>query len=203
MIEVDRDIVRTLATGDRAGAATLALKGHAQPILLYLRSVLHDGDLADEAFSRFSEKLWRSIGEFRGECTFSTWAYRLAWYTTLEIKRGLARRRETALAPGVHNTARKHAVIATALAVALLAVAAGLSPSRRSATPVLDRGTERAHRVLPAVTIDQNATPRSDDQLDDRSAWVLLSCDVSRHRAGQGEQTAHHLVAAVGHRIEH
>src|SRR5215470_3314201 len=98
MTEIDRDIDRALAAGDRAGATTLALKGHGQPILLYLRSVLHDGDLADEAFSRFSEKLWRSIGEFRGECTFATWVYRLAWYATKEVKRGVARRRETTLA---------------------------------------------------------------------------------------------------------
>jgi RNA polymerase sigma-70 factor, ECF subfamily len=99
LIEIDREIDRALAAGDQRGAVTLALKGYGQRILLYLRSVLHDGDLADEAFSRFSEKLWRSIGEFRGECTFATWAYRLAWYAAKEIERGLARRRETALVP--------------------------------------------------------------------------------------------------------
>src|SRR5262249_29552253 len=47
---------------------------------------------------RFSEKLWRSVGEFRGEATFATWAYRIAWSTSLEVKRTLARRHVLPLA---------------------------------------------------------------------------------------------------------
>jgi RNA polymerase sigma-70 factor (ECF subfamily) len=72
--------------------------GYGRDILLYLRGVLRDPDLTDDAFSRFSEKLWLSMEDFRGESSFAAWAYRLAWYSTKELKRGLARRRERRLA---------------------------------------------------------------------------------------------------------
>jgi len=95
---LERDIAAALAARDWARAATLALRGHGPRVLIYLRGVLRDDDLADEAFARFSEKLWRSLRDFRGEARFSTWLYQLAWYTTKEVKRGLARRRERRLA---------------------------------------------------------------------------------------------------------
>jgi RNA polymerase sigma-70 factor (ECF subfamily) len=97
---LERDVAAALAAKDWTKAATLGLRGHGQGILLYLRGVLRDPDLADDAFSHFSEKLWRSMDEFRGESTFQAWAYRLAWYTTKEIKRGLARRRERRVLDG-------------------------------------------------------------------------------------------------------
>jgi RNA polymerase sigma-70 factor, ECF subfamily len=97
---LERDIAAALAAEDWARAATLALRGHGQDILLYLRGVLRDPALAQDAFSLFSEKLWRSIPQFRGETTFVAWAYRVAWYATLELKRGLARRRERPVLDG-------------------------------------------------------------------------------------------------------
>ena len=96
----ERNIAAALTSQEWGRAATLALRVLGPEILLYLRGVLHDPDLTDDAFSRFSEKMWRSISHFRGDSTFVSWAYRLAWYTTLELKRGLARRRERRFAPG-------------------------------------------------------------------------------------------------------
>jgi RNA polymerase sigma-70 factor (ECF subfamily) len=97
---LERDIASALAAQDWTRAATLALRGYGRDILLYLRGVLRDTDLSDDAFSRFSEKLWLSMADFRGEASFAAWAYRLAWYSTKELKRGLARRRERRLADG-------------------------------------------------------------------------------------------------------
>jgi RNA polymerase sigma-70 factor (ECF subfamily) len=95
---LERDIAAALAARDWARAATLALRGHGPHVLIYLRGVLRHDDLADEAFARFSEKMWRSLRDFRGEARFSTWLYQLAWYATKEVRRGLARRRERRLA---------------------------------------------------------------------------------------------------------
>ena len=94
---LERDIAAALAAQDWARAATLALRGHGPPILVYLRGILRDDQLTDEAFARFSERLWRSIRDFRGESGFATWAYRLAWCAGKDVKRGLARRRERRL----------------------------------------------------------------------------------------------------------
>jgi len=91
---LERDIAAALAARDLARAATLALKGYGPQLFVYLRSLMRDDDLTNEAFSRLCEKVWRTLPDFRGESSFATWAYRLAWYTTREVKRGLARRRE-------------------------------------------------------------------------------------------------------------
>jgi RNA polymerase sigma-70 factor (ECF subfamily) len=95
---LERDIAAALAAQDWARAATLALRGHGSHVLIYLRGVLREEDLVEEAFARFSEKMWRSLRDFRGEARFSTWLYQLAWYASKELKRGLARRRERHLA---------------------------------------------------------------------------------------------------------
>ena len=98
--QVEREIGERLRAGDLEGATTLAVKGFGPQILVYLRSVLRDDNATHDVFSRFCEKLWRSVAEFRGECTFETWAYRLAWYASKEHKRNLARRREVPLETG-------------------------------------------------------------------------------------------------------
>jgi RNA polymerase sigma-70 factor (ECF subfamily) len=94
---IEREIGALLATEDFAGAATAALKGYGPPILVYLRSVIRDDDLGDDAFSLFCEKLWRSIRDFRGEASFGTWAYRIAWCSLKDVERTRARRRESRL----------------------------------------------------------------------------------------------------------
>jgi RNA polymerase sigma-70 factor, ECF subfamily len=95
---LERDVKTRLEAGDHDGAATVALRGYGPQILVYLRGVLRDDDLAHDVFSRFSEKLWRSMSQFRGESAFGTWAYRIAWYAAKEYKRSQARRREDRLA---------------------------------------------------------------------------------------------------------
>src|SRR5262249_42854590 len=48
-------------------------------ILGYLVSVLRDDTAADEVFADFCEDLWRGIAGFRGQSSFRTWAYKVAW----------------------------------------------------------------------------------------------------------------------------
>jgi RNA polymerase sigma-70 factor (ECF subfamily) len=90
-------IAKLIEARDWEGASTVALRGYGPMILTYLRSVLRDDDLASDVFSVFSEKLWRSIADYRGESSFATWAYRIAWFSTLEHQRAERRRREDRL----------------------------------------------------------------------------------------------------------
>ena len=65
-------------TGDLTQAATLAIEGYGPEILGYLAAISTNINDAGEAFSDFSEDLWRGLPEFRWQSTFRTWAYVLA-----------------------------------------------------------------------------------------------------------------------------
>ena len=57
----------------------------------------NDADAGD-AFSSFCEDLWRGIAEFRGDASFKTWAYKLAWHAALRNLRDPHKRLRRALA---------------------------------------------------------------------------------------------------------
>jgi RNA polymerase sigma-70 factor (ECF subfamily) len=60
------------------GAATLLLEAYGGEILGFLIVRLRDRGAAGEAFSRFTENLWRGFGKFRWECSARVWAYAIA-----------------------------------------------------------------------------------------------------------------------------
>jgi RNA polymerase sigma-70 factor (ECF subfamily) len=96
--DVEASLRRQLARGATADAAAGTISAYGPQILAYLRTILQDGDDADDAFSRFAENLWRSIAKFRGECSFKTWSYKIAWHAALRITREPHRRRGERLA---------------------------------------------------------------------------------------------------------
>ena len=89
-----------LDAGRFSEAATAAIRGYGPQILGYLGSVLRNDGLADEAFSRFAEDLWKGIAGFRRESSFRTWANRVAWSAARDLQteafRKRGRRLETA-----------------------------------------------------------------------------------------------------------
>ena len=98
---MDREarIRELLAAGDTRGAATEAMRAFGPKILGYLRSILRDEADAGDAFSVWAEHLWRGIGSFRGESSFRTWAFKIAYNAALNVRneawRRLGRRFET------------------------------------------------------------------------------------------------------------
>jgi RNA polymerase sigma-70 factor, ECF subfamily len=80
-----------------AEAATEAVRGYGPQILGYLRALLRDEGAADEAFSQFSEDLWKGIEHFRGESSFKTWSYAVAWNAARRVLRDPYRRRKERL----------------------------------------------------------------------------------------------------------
>jgi RNA polymerase sigma-70 factor (ECF subfamily) len=78
--ELEQTIAAHLAAGDHAQAATAALTGLGPQILGYIHAMLRDEDAAHDVFGRFSEELWKSIGTFRAESSFKTWAYKLVMH---------------------------------------------------------------------------------------------------------------------------
>jgi RNA polymerase sigma-70 factor (ECF subfamily) len=81
-----------LAAGDERAAATEAMRAFGPKILGYLRSILRDEADAGDAFSVWAEHLWRGIGTFRGDSSFRTWAFKVAYNAALNVRNEAWRR---------------------------------------------------------------------------------------------------------------
>ena len=95
---LETTIREQLAAGNLAAAATAALQGLGPQILGYLTATMRDDDIAYDVFGQFSEELWKSIGTFRGESSFKTWAYKLVMHAIGRHRRDPYRNRGRALA---------------------------------------------------------------------------------------------------------
>jgi RNA polymerase sigma-70 factor (ECF subfamily) len=89
---IERDIASRLARGDLDGAATVGLRGYGPAIVGYFTLMTGGEEAAYEAFAQFGEELWKSIGSYRGESSFKTWAYALAYRVVIHLRRDKARR---------------------------------------------------------------------------------------------------------------
>jgi RNA polymerase sigma-70 factor, ECF subfamily len=74
--DFEQDVVRALAGGDHALAATHTLRRLGPEILAFLLGRLRDETLASEAFSMFAEDLWRTMPDL--ELTVGMRAYAFA-----------------------------------------------------------------------------------------------------------------------------
>jgi RNA polymerase sigma-70 factor (ECF subfamily) len=77
---------------DLEGAAAAIVKQLGPGILGYVMSIVRDEDSGREVFSRFCERLWRALPDFRRESSVKTWAYRLAWNSVISYLREPFRR---------------------------------------------------------------------------------------------------------------
>ncbi|HET9627784.1 MAG TPA: sigma-70 family RNA polymerase sigma factor [Kofleriaceae bacterium] len=89
MSELDERIRSLLAAGDIGQATTIALRQIGPEILGFLTGVLNNSnEQADEVFSTFMERLWRSLNGFEGRCSLRTWMYVLARRELGRYRRG-------------------------------------------------------------------------------------------------------------------
>lgn len=87
LTDVEADIASRLEHGDLDSAATVALRAYGKELLGFLASVVGNESEAREVFSQLTEDLWRALPAFRRECSFRTFAYRLAWHGALRYQR--------------------------------------------------------------------------------------------------------------------
>lgn len=73
--------------GDHAAAAVATLNLYGSEILTLLRGIHRTRDDAEEAFSRFLERLWTTLPGWRAQCSMRTWAYLLARHASLDLQR--------------------------------------------------------------------------------------------------------------------
>ncbi len=93
-------VQQLLEEGDVRAAATVALREMGPEILRFLRSVLRDEEDAADAFSHFSEHLWKGLPSFRGQSTLRTWAFRIAWNGALTLRNDAWHRKGRRLGTG-------------------------------------------------------------------------------------------------------
>jgi RNA polymerase sigma-70 factor (ECF subfamily) len=147
-MDVEARIRARLEAGDPRGAATEAIRGLGPQVLRYLRAMLREEEAAGDAFSLFAENLWTGMPGFRGDSSFKTWALRLAWHASLDVKRDAWRRRGRRFAPGE----------ASALAESLRTRSAVRAERQARALEELRASLSDEDRALLVLRVDQRLT---------------------------------------------
>jgi len=86
-------VIALAAVGDRAASRTLYDR-HAARVHRLTYRVCGDPDLADDLTQEVFVKVFRSLGQFRGDSAFSTWVHRIAVTVSLNAMRKVKRLRE-------------------------------------------------------------------------------------------------------------
>lgn len=84
-------------TAARDRAVDEALRLHGREIIGWLCSLFPNEADAYDAFSRFSEQLWRSLETFDNRCSLRTWCYMLARQAASHVRAQMQRRVEEPL----------------------------------------------------------------------------------------------------------
>lgn len=111
---LEETIARALDAGDVNAVATHVVRGYGPQILGYLTAVLRDEDRAAEAFSMFSEDLWRGLPGFERKSSLRTWAYKIAWHAALRVANDPARKRGVPLGTSMASALAEEVRSATA-----------------------------------------------------------------------------------------
>ena len=83
---VDREVREALERGDVDGATENVLRKYGPELIGWLFSVLPNEGDAHDAFSRFSEELWRSMARFNSNCSVRTWCYMIARQSVSRVR---------------------------------------------------------------------------------------------------------------------
>lgn len=102
---VEQEIRELCERGDTGGAVERALQGYGMEIMRLMASVLHNPELAKDAFSIFCESLLKGLPSFRWESSFRTWAYRLARNACYQLVHAPAARETPVSASGIPEAA--------------------------------------------------------------------------------------------------
>jgi RNA polymerase sigma-70 factor, ECF subfamily len=105
---LEDQIAKALDAKDIESAATLGLRGYGPQILGYLHVVMRERELAEDAYSVFTEDLWRGLEAFRRASSFRTWAYKLAYHAALRVLRDPEHRRGVTLPTSIASALPAH-----------------------------------------------------------------------------------------------
>lgn len=180
-MSLDARVRDLLAADDPAGAAVLALQALGPKILGYLRAVLRDEADAADAFSLFSEKLWRGMAAFRGEASVRTWAFKIAWNASLNVREDAFKRLGRPFLTG--EASRLAAEIRTATVDRVERQRGALAELRESLTP--EEQTLLALRIDQKLSWDEISIVLSGDGAPVEPAALRKRFERLKDRLGQ------------------
>jgi len=122
-------------------AATLAIRAYGPEILGYLTRVV-GAEAAADAFSLYSEQLWKGMAGFEGRSSVRVWAYRVAWSAARRVSSETYRQRRT----------RLRTSMASRLAAEVLSAQV---PPRADDLEVLRQELEPEERALLVLRLDR------------------------------------------------
>lgn len=82
-----------LRAGDLRGAAAEVIRVHGPRVREYLRAVLRDRDVADDAFSLFEEWTLAGIASYQATASLRTWCLGVAYNAVRRVREDAFRRR--------------------------------------------------------------------------------------------------------------
>jgi RNA polymerase sigma-70 factor, ECF subfamily len=85
------ELLRRCQAGDESALRAL-VRGYQERIFRLAWRILGDANLADDATARVLEKIWSKAGQWQGRSSASTWIYRVAYRTILDVQRSRQRR---------------------------------------------------------------------------------------------------------------
>jgi len=90
--EQDGDLVAELREGSERAYASL-VAAYERPIYNFVYRMLEDPADAPDVTQEVFLKVYRNIGDFRGECSLKTWMYRIAVHEASNLRRWFSRHR--------------------------------------------------------------------------------------------------------------
>ena len=94
--DADQELVEELRAGSER-AFTALLSTYEKPIYNFVYRLLDDASEAPDVTQEVFLKVFRNIGEFRGECSVKTWIYRIAVNEASNLRRWFSRHRRSQL----------------------------------------------------------------------------------------------------------
>ena len=94
--DADQDLIEELRAGSER-AFTALLSTYEKPIYNFVYRLLDDASEAPDVTQEVFLKVFRNIGEFRGECSVKTWIYRIAVNEASNLRRWFSRHRRRQL----------------------------------------------------------------------------------------------------------
>lgn len=85
--ELDARTRALIERGEFERATERVLREYGPEITRYLCAIVPGEADAQEAFSRMSEELWKSLSRFDGRCSVRTWCYMLARHAASYVRR--------------------------------------------------------------------------------------------------------------------
>ena len=82
----DRELRALIASGAIDRATEIAIKTYGPELLGWLGSIIRNDADAQDAFSRTSEELWKSLHRYDGRCSIRTWCYMLARHAVAYVR---------------------------------------------------------------------------------------------------------------------